>query len=144
MENGMEESVAAKGNESEIESKGKGVVAGVSLRDRIKHSCDIRHEDVAIPEWDNCVVRVTSMSGKERAAGFEYYLDKKGEVDRARFIGYLVVACCTDPATGEKVFGFDDIDWLMEKSTGPIEKLADAARKVSGLGEMAVVDAEKN
>jgi hypothetical protein len=121
---------------------GKKMKAATSIREKIKAAEDILFEDIPISQWD-VTVRVQTMSGLERAKLLSTCLSPDGEVIQSKFQIGLLVSCCKDPDTGEPIFQEDD-EWLLEKSSGAIERLASAAMRVSGLTRAALEEAEKN
>jgi len=119
-----------------MSSNGKG-----TLRERILAKDDSALEIVAVPEWDE-TVEVRSMTGKERSRVMkEYMVD--GELDMERLYPVLIIACTYDPDTGEQVFTPADTEALNKKNAGPLERVAQAALRVSGLAPGAVEAAGK-
>ena len=114
------------------------------LYDKIRNVDDIKKLDIDIPEW-GVIVGVHSMSGLDRAMLLNKCIDNKtGSVIQEKFQAGVLIACCRDPETGERLFSDGDAEWLMQKSSGAIEKLASAAMSASGLTGEALKEAEKN
>jgi len=115
------------------------------LREKILNAKDQRKEKVYIEEWD-VEIEVRSMTGKERAEIIRKSVDKDkdGQVDVTLLTVNSVIACCYDPTTGEKVFEPTDRDILLTKNAGALEKLAEVALELSGLGDKAKEKARKN
>ncbi|MBV9772646.1 MAG: hypothetical protein JO040_01770 [Gemmatimonadetes bacterium] len=114
-----------------------------SIRERILAAQDLRSETVTIPEWD-VTVEVRGLTGTQRARLMKSGFDASGTVDFERLYPELVIASTFDPATGEAVFGEADRDALNGKSGSALERLAQAAMRVSGLSPDATAAAEKN
>lgn len=112
------------------------MTAKMSLRDLIAEASDIRAETVNVPEW-GVDVEVRSMSMRARAAMFAQSA-AGGALAIEKFYPAILIACCYDPKSGEKVFGADDLDMLADKSAGPVERLAKLALSVSGMSDEAV------
>lgn len=110
----------------------------VSIQDRIKAANDITSEVVEVPEWDQVKIEVRSMTGKERAKLLKRAAQPDGSMDFEALYPSVLVACCYDPDTGEKVFDDEALVWINEKAAGPVEKLAQCGMKLSGLTQDAV------
>ena len=115
----------------------------MSLREKIKGLQDLRTEVVHVPEWD-VDIEVRSMTVRERAHMMTAYTDAKGNLSIDEAYPFMTVACCYDPATGEKLFSNEDMDWLRDKNSSAIELLTLKAMELSGLGAGSVEQAEKN
>lgn len=115
----------------------------MSLKDKIKESQDIQTELITVEEW-GVQIQVKTMSAKARAKLFSTATDKQGNVIHEKFQAAMVITCCFDPETGEKLFSEADTEWLMEKSAGPIEQIASVAMRLSGLTKEVAKALEKN
>lgn len=104
----------------------------MSLRDRIISTDDIVSEMVEIPAWD-VTVEVRSMSARARVRMMSRAAENDGELNMETLFPEIVVLCSYDPDTGERIFNDDDVSMLLDKSAGPIELLATAAMRVSGM-----------
>lgn len=115
-------------------------------RDVILGADDLTYEDVDCPEWGG-TVRIRSLSGTERDRWESAFIgrdgtphvDKSYEGIRAR----LVVACAVD-ADGNQLFGRDDVKKLGAKSAAPLDRLFDAAQRLSGLSDQDVEELAGN
>lgn len=116
-------------------------MANVSMRDRIKQSSDITSETVDVPQWD-VKLEVRSMKGGERARML-MAVNTGEKMDFEKFYPEIIIATCYDPDTGERVFEPGDTEWLNDKSSAALEKLARVGMKLSGMGEDAVDEAGK-
>jgi hypothetical protein len=114
-----------------------------NLRDRILSATDIRREQVHVPEWD-VTVEVRGLTGTQRAKLMKSGFDSRGAVDFERLYPELLIASVFDPASGEPVFTEADRDALNTKSGAALERVAQAAMRISGLSPEAQVEAEKN
>lgn len=114
-----------------------------SLRDRILGASDIRRESVRVPEWD-VVVEVRGLTGSQRAKLMKNGFDARGGADFEKLYPELLIASTFDPETGEQVFSEADRESLNGKSGAALERVAQAAMRISGLSPDAVEEAEKN
>ena len=106
------------------------------LRDKIRQASDIDSEIVDVPEW-GVKVEVRSMTGLQRSRYLKRVGGDAGEVDFEVLYPLLLVSTCHDPESGERLFTEDDVDWLNEKSSRPVERLATVANRLSGLDQNA-------
>lgn len=108
-------------------------------RDAILAVEDVQTIDVFVPEW-NTNVLVRGLTGAERDA-YELSITQGKGKDQSLNIrnarAKLLVICCVDEE-GNKLFQQSDIALLGQKSAVALERLFDAARKVSGLTEQDV------
>ena len=109
-----------------------------SLRDAIRAADDLEKELVPIPEWGGVTVEVRSMSAGVRVRTLRSARAFDAETDAVAIYPSLVIECCFDPETGEKLFEAGDEEWLLEKSVAALERLATAAMRVSSLSAEAV------
>lgn len=112
----------------------------MSLRDQILNADDIDSELVEIPAW-GVTVEVRSMDGRARTRLLKSTTDGNGDVDMEKVYPEMVILCSHDPETGERIFTEDDRDAILAKAAGPIELLALAAMRVSGMNGTAVDEA---
>jgi len=56
----------------------------------------------------------------------------------------MVILCSFDPESGEQIFSQDDRDLLLSKSAGPLELIALAAMRISGMTPDAIDVAGKD
>jgi len=115
----------------------------MSIKQKIKTVQDIKTEIVDISEWD-VKIEIRTMSAKQRAELLTSSVGEDGKFVQKSFQAGLVISCCYDPETKEKIFSPEDGDWLMDKAAGPIENLATRISKISGLSKLAMEQAEKN
>jgi hypothetical protein len=106
---------------------------------------DLQYEDVAVPEWGG-TVRVRGLTGRERDA-FEAAVASARGKDvklnlqnvRARLAALSVV-----DADGARVFDERDINALGDKSAQALERVFQAAMRLSGLTPGDVKDLTEN
>lgn len=115
----------------------------MSIKSKIKEAQDLKKEIVQISEWD-VSIEVRTMTAKQRAELFNLSMDEDGKFIQKNFQAGMVIASCYDPETGDKLFAPEDADWLMDKASGPIEKIINKVTKLSGLIRGALEQAEKN
>lgn len=105
--------------------------SGYLSREAILAADDLGFEDVAVPEWGG-TVRIRALSGTERDK-FEASIAGNGKrlrLDNVR--AKLVVTCAVD-AEGNPLFGTADIVQLGRKSAAALDRVFEAAKKLSGL-----------
>lgn len=115
----------------------------MSLRDKIKNCDDIKKEIVHLDTWD-CDIEVRTISAKERSNIVSKAMDKDNKIKNDILHSLMIIASCYDPETGEKIFQDGDHEWLLEKSSNPIEKLSASVMRLSGLSKDSMDEAEKN
>jgi hypothetical protein len=114
-------------------------------KDQILAADDIKSQRVEIPEWGGEVM-VRGLTGSQRdtwEAGLTVRRGKQMVPDMRDFRARLVVLCAVDE-TGQLVFGPGDIDALSGKSGAALDRLYDAAAKLSGISEADVEDLTKD
>ena len=108
---------------------------------------DRSFEDVEVKEW-NGTVRIAGLSG-EAAMKFSekmVELDGKGRVKSVKMGNFMaeLLAMTIVNDQFKPVFDENDIQALGKKSAAVLKRLSDVAMLLSGLGETALEDAEKN
>ena len=120
-------------------------MSGLLGKDAILAADDIRTERVPIPEWGGEVM-VRGLTGRQRdqwEAGMQVRRGKRFEPDMRDFRARLVILCVVDE-TGTLVFHEGDIDALSNKSGSALDKIYDAAARLSGISEEDVESLTKN
>ena len=109
---------------------------------------DIPQETVAVPEWGGDVL-VRGLTARDRDA-FEAetvrYGKGKGsesEMDLRNVRARLLVRTLYD-LDGNRLFADADVDALGAKSAAVLTRLFETARKLSGMGDDTIKEAEKN
>lgn len=113
-----------------------------NLREQIIKADDITSETVDVPEW-NVKVEVRTLSGRDRAKMLKSHMDSEGVLDIEKLYPALLIAAVFDPDSGDKVFTEFDYDVLNNKSGAALERVAQVAIRLSGLGGEAVAEAGK-
>lgn len=115
----------------------------MSIREQILNADDIETELVEIPVW-GVTVEVRSMDGRSRTRLLRNAASSDGVVDMETLYPEMVIRCSFDPESGERIFVEDDADALLSKAAGPLEMLAMAAMRVSGMTSDAIDVAGKD
>lgn len=105
-------------------------------------AADLKHEDVAVPEWGGDV-RVRTMTGTQREAFGTALAGDDGKADMGTFRVKLVVACAVGE-DGEPLFTFDDVHALSQKSGAALDRVFSAASKLNGMAADSVETAQGN
>jgi propanediol dehydratase large subunit len=107
---------------------------------------DVPKEDVALPEFGNgTVIPVWGMTALERSR-FEKSFAPKGKTLDERIVEFrqrLVVACCKND-DGVQIFTSDDIVALGNKSAKVLERIVNAAQRLSGMTNEDIEATVKN
>lgn len=107
---------------------------------------DLSYEDVEVPEWGG-MVRVRMLSALERDGLMAEFFDLEKNKVRSNklpeFRVRLAALTMVDEA-GERLFGDKEIAALGKKSSAAIERVAEAAAQLNGLGAEAEEALEKN
>lgn len=113
-------------------------------RAQILGLAELRREDVDVPEW-NATVTIRELTGAERDE-YETWMLKARAAEggfppnvRAR----LVVMCALDEG-GQPLFAEADVTALGAKSGRALDRLWNAARRLSGMGGEAEAEAVGN
>lgn len=115
----------------------------MSIREQIINADDIDHEIIDIPVW-GVKIEVRSMTGRARTRLIKTATDNDGQLDMETLYPDMVILCAFDPETGEQIFTQDDRDLLLSKSAGPLEQVALAAMRISGMTPDALDAAGKD
>lgn len=116
---------------------------GVLTREAILAVDDLPKELVPVPEWGGDVW-VRTLSGKDRDA-FELFVGnahaagKDPQNIRARLASMSI---CDE--SGARMFGDIDLIALGNKNGKALSRIVDACERLSGLGDKAIEDIEKN
>jgi hypothetical protein len=116
-------------------------------KDQITAVDDRQHEDVDVPEWGG-TVRVLGMSGTDRNAWQESMVTlgangKPTKVNLADTLARTVGKCLVDEDFN-RLFTDKEIRELGKKSGAVLDRLADIAKRLSGLTEDAVEEKAGN
>lgn len=114
-------------------------------REAILDADDRQYETVECPEWGG-KVRVRGLNGTQRDA-YEASLVKGNgasrEMNLANARAKMVVLAVVD-SEGRAIFTAEDVRGLGRKSAAPLERIFDAARRLSGMSEEDVEKLTEN
>lgn len=114
-------------------------------RQAILEAIDLPQETVEVPEWGGAVI-VRGLTGAERDAFEAVFVGPDGQTKRdglANFRARLVALSCVDEV-GERLFGDGDMAALGCKSALALQRVFNAARRLSGLSRGDVEELTKN
>lgn len=117
----------------------------ILTRDDILRADDIQAEIVDVPEWGG-QVRVKGLSGTERDRFEQDSIDQRGKANKlnlANIRARLLVLCLVDEQ-GNRLFQRSDIDLLGQKSAVALNRVFEAARRLSGLNQEDVDELAEN
>ena len=101
------------------------------LREQILAADDLGSEDVDVPEWgDGLTLKVRGLNAGEVEEFGRAVNEGKLENLLAKMVAKVVMN-----GDGERVFTDDDVDALAAKSHVPIQRIFQAAQRVSGLDD---------
>lgn len=106
---------------------------------------DLPTEVVDVPEWGGAVM-VRGLSGRERdafEADVQEIRGKSVSVNRQNFRAKLLTRCLVDE-DGKRIFGPDDVAALGAKSAVAIDRVMEAALRLSGMGATDVQEMTEN
>jgi len=114
-------------------------------RDEILNANDLAREQVEVPEWGGAVL-VRALTGRERDAYESSIVHPNGRAMkytltnmRARLVSLSVI----DEA-GTRLFSDSDVELLGRKSAAALERVFEAAQRLSGLSAQDVDELVKN
>lgn len=107
-------------------------------RDQILGVDDLPTSDVEVPEWGG-TVRVRGLTGTERDR-FEFRLVEAHKTPGEAVVRAELVARCIVDAEGKRVFSDKEVGRLGSKSAVALDRVFDAARSLSGMGDDAVAE----
>lgn len=118
---------------------------GYLSRDAILGADDITYDVVDCPEWGGRV-RVKSLTGRERADWQQASIQGTGQAATVNFRQTTVklVALAVVDADGKAIFANADVVKLAMKNSAPLERIAEVAMRLSGIGADEVATLEKN
>ena len=116
---------------------------GALSRDQIRSVQDRKPHKVDVPEWDGYVM-VRPMSVGEREALEATVSNRQGANPNTSGLRVrAMIATCLDD-NGERLFRYEDAEWLQEKAAGPVDRIAEIALGIAGMGKDALAQAEGN
>lgn len=100
---------------------------------------------IEVPEWGGTVyLRPITLAEQGKLADLGTKYEKAGLLEKLRRITMQVIVWVTCDSAGAPLFTVDDIDVLMERSAGSINRLQDEISKISGLTPESRAELEKN
>lgn len=111
--------------------------------DDILNANDKAVEYVEVTEWGGRV-RVQTCSGEMRDAFESLFVDPANAAKAMHNMRARLVAACVSDDDGKLVFALAHVQALGQKSGIALNKVFEAARRVSGMADDAVEDAEEN
>lgn len=102
----------------------------------VASSNDLDHEDVTVSQWNNVVIRITSMDLAHRGAYLERIVkarEEQNDVAMAQLQAELLVHSAFDPEDNSQAFDLSDIPMLLTKHGGVVGRLSAIAQRLSGL-----------
>ena len=108
-------------------------------KDAILKASDVLQEKVKVPEWAGSVM-VRGLTGAQRDAYESSLMIGKGksrDVNLKNARAKLVVLCVVDE-DGRRLFTDADVAALGDKSAAALQRIFDAAQKLSGLSDQDI------
>ncbi|GAA4626604.1 hypothetical protein GCM10023196_035520 [Actinoallomurus vinaceus] len=125
--------------------RSKGTRMTLLSKEAIFGADDRRYEDVAVPEWGG-TVRLRSLTGEERdryEASMVKRVGGKQVEDLRNARARLVVLAAVDE-TGAPLFDANDAAALGRRNAGALDRLFEAACRLSGISDGDVKELEEN
>ena len=113
----------------------------MDLRQTILDAPDLASETITVPEWNTSVI-VSTMSGHARAAWATVAFNADGKIIDENMRARLLIHCIVDE-NKVLVFHPDDAPALENKNGDVIGRLFQIAKRLNGLGNDEVDNAEK-
>ena len=106
---------------------------------------DLPTREISISEWKNGVIRMKSLSGKDRDE-FETAVQQhsKGNSIDLRGLKVLLLSLTIVDEKNELMFTKEDLEALNSKSAKILNHLFEVAQEMNGIGEEAVEELRKN
>lgn len=118
---------------------------GFLSREAILEADDTRYETVACPEWGGDV-RLKSISGAKRDQYEASLVEERGasrKMNLRNARAKLIILTAVDE-TGRQLFTSEDLRQLGNKNAAPLDRLFDAARKLTGMSDDDVKELTEN
>lgn len=120
----------------------------MGLREDIQGYDDGVIEPVPVPEWGGKVIYVRAIEGHERDKFEEASLVKKGKNKEASLRNIrarlVVLAACRGPADPAPLFLPGDEEWVGKKAAKALDRLYEAAARLSGIRDEDIEELVKN
>jgi hypothetical protein len=114
-------------------------------REAILEADDTRYETVECPEWGGDV-RLKSITGSKRDQYEASLVEERGnsrKMNLRNARAKLIILCAVDE-TGRQLFTSEDLRQLGNKNAAPLDRLFDAARKLTGMSDDDVKELTEN
>lgn len=128
------------------EAGANGHIRGLLTAADILDADDIRSEYVEVPEWGG-TVKVTGLTGEQRnkvGTLMRAEAKKTNEDDALAFFQMRIAAASMIDEEGKRLFSQNDVAKLAKKSAVAIQRVYDAAARLSGIGEEAIEEAKED
>ena len=113
-------------------------------RDKIAKADDIKKKVIHIDAWD-VDIEVRTMSLDDRTEFMLRAADDAGGLDKKLFTPMLIISCCYEPNTSERMFDFgDDVKMLQGKQGVAVSELSNIAMDMNGFGKTSETKIGKN
>lgn len=114
-------------------------------KEQILNAEDLKHIDVKVPEWGGAV-RVRTMNGSERDQFEQAILkaNQSGNTQDLENIRALLVALTVVDENGNRLFDKRDVKALGQKSAAALQRVFEAAQKLSAIGDNDIAELEGN
>lgn len=118
---------------------------GYLTRDEILKADDIQFFDVPVPEWGG-TVRIRGLSGFERDDFEASVIDQRGRKTRIKLsnLRAKLVALSVVNGNGERLFSEKDVRVLGQKSAAALQRVFEAAQRLSGISDEDVEELTQN
>lgn len=117
-------------------------------KDQILAANDLTSETVDVPEWgEGAQVMMRTMTAGERdefESGLIVKDGKGGTTQNLKNFRAKLVSICAVDETGARLFGDSDVETLAKKSSKVVNRLAEVAQKLNGIGGSQTEEAVKN
>lgn len=124
--------------------------SALSLRERMLKAGTLPSESLTVTlNGEDLVMDIRGLSAGARGRLLNTVMtqsDEDGErkIDLAKLTPLLVLECAFDPETGKKIFSPADFEVLSGLSANALDPIIAVASRLSGLGEQAMVKAERD
>lgn len=117
----------------------------ILTREQILAAQDIATETIDVPEWGGAV-RVRGLTGAERDQYESTILKMRGTNAQLNLVNARakLVALSVVDEEGARLFSDDDVVALSKKSAAALERVFDAAQRLSGLRPADIEEMTKN
>ena len=112
-------------------------------KDQILAVDDRSTKEVDVPEWGGSCL-LGCMTAAERDSFEASMLDAKGQAKKLQNFRARFIAHCIVDSDGNRLFSDKDVMALGKKSSAPISRLFDEARKLNGMTDEDVEELEGN